>query len=123
MMRIRIAALLGVLALTLSACGGANTKAADASGDWGVDQRGEPNLHLAKDGKVSGSDGCNRLLSTWKQDGDQVKFTVVAGTLMACEGVDTWLSAMQGATIDGDLLIIKGPDGKKIGELKRRATD
>ena len=119
MRRIQLAALLGALALILSACGGASTKAPDASGDWGVDQRGEPNLHLAKDGKVSGSDGCNRLMSTWTQDGDQVKFTVVAGTLMACEGVDTWLSAMESATIKGDTLTIKGPAGKKIGELKR----
>jgi len=116
-MKLLAALVLSVSLLTLSSCG----TSSDPAGDWGVDRKGEPSLHLAKDGKVSGSDGCNRLMTTWKQDGDQIKFDIVAGTLMHCEGVDTWLSAMNSATVKGDVMTVKDSAGKEIGKLKRSA--
>ncbi len=39
---------------------------------------------------MSGTDGCNRLKGGWKQDGEAVSFTAVAGTQMRRIGVDTW---------------------------------
>lgn len=116
-MRLALVALAALLLLAVSACG----TSTDPVGNWGSDSKGEPNLHLTKDGKVTGSDGCNRLMSSWKQDGDQIKFDIVAGTLMHCEGVDTWLSAMNSATVKGDVMTVKDDAGNKIGELGRES--
>ena len=35
-------------------------------------------------GRISGSDGCNRILGSYQRDGDRVTFGQVAGTQMAC---------------------------------------
>jgi heat shock protein HslJ len=108
--------LAAVVALTLSACGAD----ADPEGDWGSEADGQPNLTLAEDGKVSGTDGCNRLMTTWEEDGDEIAFGDVAGTLLACVGVDRWLSAMASATVDGDTLVVRNEAGDEIGTLDRR---
>jgi len=38
---------------------------------------------------------------------------------MACEGVDTWLSTLDSATIDGSTLHVKDQGGAEIGTLSR----
>jgi heat shock protein HslJ len=116
-MRSILIAISALVLLTLSGCGSTT----DPVGSWGREGQGQPSLKLAKDGKVTGSDGCNRLISSWKQDGDQIKFDIVAGTMMHCEGVDTWLSAMKSATVKNDVMTIKDDSGEKIGELKRES--
>lgn len=93
--------------------------AVEPVGTWGEDARKKPHLVLAEDGKVSGSDGCNRLMSTWKLTDETVTFSEVAGTLMACEGVDTWLLQMHTAVIDGDTMTVLNEGGKEIGTLTR----
>lgn len=112
---------IAALALALGGCasnpGGAGN---DATGSWGdVDVQGKPSLDLAEGGQVSGTDGCNRLTGKWTQDGDTVTFGPLASTLMACEGVDTWLNAAETATVDGSTLTVLGTDGTEIGTLKR----
>ncbi|GAB3120219.1 META domain-containing protein [Glaciibacter psychrotolerans] len=109
------------LALALGGCasnpGGSGT---DATGSWGtVDVQGEPSLDLAEGGQLSGTDGCNRLTGTWTQDGNTVKFGPLGSTMMACDGVKTWLNAAESATVDGSTLTILGADGAEIGTLKR----
>ena len=56
---------------------------------------------LADDGSLTGTDGCNRLVGTWTAEADTVTFADVASTRMACDGVDTWLSALATGTIAG----------------------
>ncbi len=114
-MRSLLCAVAMVLLVSLSGCGATS----EPTGNWGSEAKGQPNLHLAKDGKVSGTDGCNRLMTTWKQDDEKVRFGVVAGTLMHCEGVDTWLSAMNSATVKEDVMTIRDESGATIGTLKR----
>jgi heat shock protein HslJ len=43
----------------------------------------EPHLEF-KEGRVSGSDGCNRVMGSYELKGDAIAFGQVAGTQMAC---------------------------------------
>ena len=112
---------IAALAFALSGCatnaGGAGD---DATGSWGkVDVQGEPSLDLAEGGALSGTDGCNRLMGTWTQDGDTVEFSELASTMMACEGVDTWLNLATTGTVNGGTMTLHDADDNTIGTLER----
>lgn len=112
------------LSFSLAGCAPAapSTPTGDTSsavGTWGTDGEGEPNLSLTDDGKLAGTDGCNRLVGTWSQDGTTVAFGEVASTMMFCEGVDTWLVDLDSATVDGSTLHLLDASGTEIGTLAR----
>lgn len=110
-----LAAALGITAL--AAC---STDSTDLLGTWGTTAPGSPSLTFDEGGQVSGTDGCNRLAGSWTQDGTDVSFGgSMASTLMACVGVDTWLSSLHSARIDGDTLVILDQGGQQIGTLTR----
>ncbi|HEY7288526.1 MAG TPA: META domain-containing protein [Vicinamibacterales bacterium] len=44
----------------------------------------EAHLEFHADGRVSGSDGCNRLAGTFQRNGDRLTFGQMIGTQMAC---------------------------------------
>ena len=92
-----------------------------AVGQWTAsDAAGAPMLSLAVDGAFSGDDGCNVLSGTWLLDDDgTIMFEQMASTLRYCEGVDTWLSKAEHATVEGDTMTIEDADGQLIGELTR----
>ncbi|GAA1769180.1 META domain-containing protein [Agromyces humatus] len=96
----------------------------DAVGAWGGPSMvgAPPALALADDGTVTGTDGCNRLVGSWGDDGETIAFEQVASTRMACEGVDTWLSGVDTATVDGDTMTVFDGGGAEIGTLER-STD
>ena len=48
------------------------------------DPRREAHLQFQAGGRVSGSDGCNRLTGTVQRTGDRITFGQMAGTQMAC---------------------------------------
>jgi len=54
--------------------------------------------------------------------GDRIEFGPLASTLMACEGVDTWLGSATAATIDGSTMTLTDQGGKTIGTLERQPT-
>lgn len=113
---LKLLPLLGVLAATalaVTSCAGEATP----EGTWGEDDG--PQLVLAPEGSLSGTDGCNRLTGSWTQEADSISFTQVATTMMACVDVDTWLSGLDTGVMDGDVLEIYDIDGQKIGELNR----
>ena len=116
----RILSILAAVSLTsagLAGCSSSDT----VVGTWGEDREGQPSLTFEEDGKVSGTDGCNRLTSSWTQDGKDISFSPVASTMMACPDVDAWLSGLDSATLDGDTLTILGADGETLGTLERAA--
>ncbi|MDN5790645.1 MAG: META domain-containing protein [Micrococcales bacterium] len=120
--RLRIAGIVAATALVLIPAGcGTDSPSARASpvGSWGSEVQGQPNLTLAKDGTLSGSDGCNRLIGGWKQDGDAVTLTIVGTTKMMCTGVDTWLSKAASASIDGTTMTVEDTAGTTIGTLEK----
>lgn len=122
-----VAALAGVagfasVALLASAC---SSEASDSTGPvpvvgaWGEDAPGQPRLEFTEDGRFAGTDGCNRLFGSWEQDGADVSFGMAGSTMMACEGVDTWLERLHSGLVDGDVLHISDEAGTEIGTLTR----
>ena len=91
-----------------------------AAGTWGdADDTTQPSLELAEDGTLSGTDGCNQLSGQWTENGVDLTFENVASTMMACADVDTWLSALDTATIDGSTMTVFDESGDEIGTLER----
>jgi putative lipoprotein len=79
-------------------------------------------------GRVSGSDGCNRVMGSYELKGDAVKFGQMAGTQMACmntgESERAFRDALKGAarlTITGDRLELFDATGKKVAAFTPRA--
>lgn len=105
------------------------TWVASVVGRWG--SHDGPHLILTDDGRLSGTDGCNRLIGRWNSiDGEAerevtsqrahvIDFGEVASTMMFCDGVDTWLSALATATVDGDVMHVANSDGAEVGTLAR----
>lgn len=49
------------------------------------DKQREPNLVLqSEQSRLAGHGGCNRMMGTYKLEGDQLSFGPIAGTRMAC---------------------------------------
>ncbi|MCC3278366.1 MULTISPECIES: META domain-containing protein [unclassified Arthrobacter] len=132
--RLPVPALLSVLLLPallpLAACGdvagstspddGGATPDADVTGAWGDTANTEaPSLDFDPNGRVSGTDGCNRLMGHWSVKGNRVTMQDMASTMMLCHGIDTWLSGGAAADVDGDTLRIYDQAGTEIGVLER----
>jgi heat shock protein HslJ len=94
----------------------------DVAGIWGIqDTEGVSSLELATDGSATGTDGCNRLVGTWEQDGTQVAFGPWAVTRMACPDVDTWLALSVKATLEGGNLVFVDGNAYELGTLQRNS--
>ena len=62
--------------------------------------RTAPNLQLSSEGRVAGSDGCNRLVGSYTLDGDRIRFLPLAASRMLC-------SAMNGRDADFQRAVMK----------------
>ena len=86
------------------------------------DKQREPHLVLAtKDQRLSGHGGCNRLMGSYKLDGEKLSFGQVASTRMACiDGMDTEhlfsteLGKVQSHKINGNALQMLDASGLVI---------
>ncbi|MDN4613599.1 META domain-containing protein [Leifsonia sp. F6_8S_P_1B] len=108
------------LLAALAGCATPGGETAAFTGTWGSSASGQPNLTIEDDGKVSGTDGCNRLTGTGTVSGDTFRFGNLASTMMACEGVDEWLGKASTASVDGKTLIVYDDSNKKIGTLEKQ---
>lgn len=100
-----------------------SSAAADASspeGIWGnPENTREPSLELHEDGRLTGTDGCNRLMGRWVLEDGTVRFQEVAMTMMACPDVDQWLASAATAVPAEDTLKVYDGGGNEIGTLTR----
>lgn len=106
----------------LAGCASGSSEPADPVGTWGATADGSPQLVLASDGTVTGTDGCNNMTGSWDEADGTVTFSPFATTMMACEGVDTWLSGAAAATIDANAMDIKDGTGTAIGTLDKQTS-
>jgi heat shock protein HslJ len=94
-------------------------------GDDGIGRTGaDAELVLSEDGRVSGSTGCNRLMSSFELDGDVLLLGAVATTRMAC--TDERAARQERAILavlaseriqielNGDGLVLRAPDGRAL---------
>ena len=79
----------------------------------------EPHLVFHEDGRVAGSDGCNRVTGGYEADGSSIRLSRLATTRMACpagmnqaERFGQVLDEVEGFRIVGQYLEMLGPDGK-----------
>lgn len=115
------------ISLALAGCSGSSGNGSSPStsvhatvGSWGSEKQGEPSLTIAEDGAFNGTDGCNSLSGHGLFEGATFAFGNFISTMMACPGVDTWLSKASTATADGDKLVVKDSSGARIGTLDKR---
>jgi heat shock protein HslJ len=120
-------ALLAASASLFAACANGSTaggSGADADpaeaivGTWGSTATEQPHL-VFDEGKVTGTDGCNAISSTYTVNGSTITVKPFMSTLRACVGVDTWLRALRTVELDGDAIIIRNAAGDQIGTLDR----
>ncbi|MGP6174205.1 META domain-containing protein [Corynebacterium sp. A21] len=117
--------MLGGLVLATALLGGCSSSydspgsSDSAEGSWGSNGSAQPQLTLEADGKLHGTDGCNRMMGSWEYSGEEIALGDIATTMMACEGVDTWLSAAGSLKVEGDTLHVFDADGEEIGTLPR----
>jgi putative lipoprotein len=120
----------------LAAGCGDDEEAAPASveGTWtltdGVDvdgwEKAAPTADF-KDGKLSGSSGCNRYTTSYTTTGDELKLGQVATTRMACappaSDVElaflTKLDRVTGWSVDGGELALQAQDGEALLRFSR----
>ena len=109
------AALTACASNSVSGAGGA-----DPVGTWGdATMTSGPSLALDEGGEFSGTDGCNQLSGTWSEQDQVISFESVTSTMMACEGVDTWLAELASARISGDTMTVFAAANAEIGTLER----
>ena len=115
--------LLLIVSLVLSACG---SEGNSLVGNWiltGYGPEGsasaavtdsQASLTFSADGTVTGTSGCNGFGGEYKLDGDQITFSELISTLMACDGrlmiqEGTMFKVLNGAAsfqIEGDMLTV-----------------
>lgn len=88
-------------------------------GQWGGATEDSPVLWFNASGTFNGNDGCNSLLGSWEQTGQRIELKDVTMTLMACGGVDDWVSKATTVQVEGDDLLLTNSDGEKLGTLPR----
>lgn len=93
------------------------------------DQR-EPHLILdAKELRLSGSGGCNNVMGGFEIDGDTLRFTQMASTMMMCpDGMEqerAFLQTLESVAryrIAGDALTLSDGKGKAVAKLRAVAV-
>jgi heat shock protein HslJ/mannose-6-phosphate isomerase-like protein (cupin superfamily) len=57
----------------------------------------QPSLTFVAGGRVSGTDGCNRIQATYTVTGDRIAFGPIAATRMACPGMESLAGRFEAA--------------------------
>lgn len=92
------------------------------------DANREAHLTFQPGGRVSGSDGCNRITGSYELKGEAVTFPKMAGTQMACVDIGDLDRAFKDAlnsatrlTVAGDRLELFDASGKRLAAFAGRA--
>lgn len=105
---------------TPSSSASSNAAPSAPEGVWGnPENTREPSLELHGDGRLTGTDGCNRLMGRWVLEDGTVRFQEVAMTMMACPDVDQWLASAATAVPTEQTLLVYDGEGNEIGSLTR----
>lgn len=88
-------------------------------GTWSSEEPGNPHLTFETNGDVRGTDGCNRISSTFTVEGDRVTIAPYTATMIGCPGIDDWLRAVSEVAIDGNTMQVFNKRGVEIGTLSR----
>lgn len=79
-------------------------------------------LDIAADGSLGGSDGANRISTTWTSDGSGAKVESFLTTQRAMQGMETWVARARRVEADGDQLNVFDQKGNHLGAMTRVAA-
>lgn len=89
------------------------------------DNQREPHIVLDAENRVSGSDGCNRMMGSYTLDGNKLTLGQMAGTKMACmDGMEQSAAFNEALTkvatysLKGDQLDLQDNSGQIIARFK-----
>lgn len=80
-------------------------------------------LSLSDDGSLTGSDGANRISTTWTGDDTGAAIESFLTTQRATQGMESWVGRTSRVEADGDQLNVFDQAGNLLGVLNRAATD
>lgn len=90
-----------------------------------ADDQREPHLVFSAENRVSGSDGCNRLMGSYQLESDKLTLGEIAGTKMACtEGAEQTqafndaLTKVAAYNLHSDQLTLNDANGLVIARFK-----
>lgn len=90
-----------------------------------ADNQREPHITFNAENRVSGSDGCNRLMGSYALEGDKLTLGEVAGTKMACaEGTEQTqafndaLAKVTAYSVHNDQLELRDATGLVLARFK-----
>jgi len=111
-----------VATFTLAGCfSPAAELAGPVGGAWtSMTEHSAAYLQFHDDSTVNGSDGCNRIGSTWTEDGGTIVFGPFFSTRMSClDTVPVWAAEPATATISGGTMLLVDADGERVDNLNR----
>lgn len=76
-------------------------------------------LKFDEDGTLTGSDGGNRISTTWGPEGSGAVIKPFATTQRAVMGMELWVGRVHRVEADGDVLTVLDHGGNHLGELAK----
>src|SRR5699024_10529902 len=113
----RLSALLTACLLAMLAAGCGNEASTSPEGTWTGAE--DTHLDLSADGTVTGNDGCNHIGGSWEEDGEQIGFSDMIATLMACPDVEVWRKDPRTVTSTEDTMVVCGAGAAARPGLRR----
>jgi hypothetical protein len=91
----------------------------DPVGRWGTGRAGDPELELDADGALRGTDGCNDLAGSWRQDADGVIHLDWALTSSrTCPEITVWFGRVERVQIRDGYMLAQRATGDTVGGLQ-----
>jgi hypothetical protein len=90
----------------------------DPVGRWGTGLTGDPELELAGDGTLRGTDGCNDLAGSWRQGADGIIHLDWAPTSSrTCPDITVWFGRVERVEIRDGYMMAQRATGDTVGGL------
>lgn len=90
-----------------------------------VDNQREPHIIFNAENRISGSDGCNRMMGSYLLEGDKLTFAEMAGTRMACvdgaeqtQAFNEALAKVSNYSVHSDQLELRDATGLVLARFK-----
>lgn len=90
------------------------------NGRWASSKPGSAAfLKITADGSLTGSDGANRISTTWSNDASGAIVEPFLTTQRATQGMEMWVGRTRRVEADGDRLTVFDQAGNHLGVLNR----
>lgn len=88
-------------------------------GTWRSESNPAAFLTFTTDHRVNGSDGINKLRTSWTADDTGVSIASAVTTMMAVKNLQAWVTSARSVEVDEDELVVYDSQKKELGRLHR----